>query len=398
MAAAASTFLHIESAHVMGDLGEFDPPTPLDDRSSTELSSLLQEKLSRSGEKIEEQALEFFSRLQIDYSFEEATQALADAQKLYSRVHTLRSEGSPERDGVFVDELLDRLVLVLSKLEPVYTRFVSDGVLLEASLSPKLVRLLQTVGFDYSLTGLGDELCRSGYGILFKHTVEDLTFVTKRIQYDEDDSHASRAAASREAHFLQTLSHPNLLSGFGILHKEGYSDIFMDFIEGPTVADMITSGEMSETLQQQCAENVKSALMYLHEQGAAYCDLKPQNVMYSSTGEFVLIDFGSIRRFGMPPGPTTLAFAPPESIQSSSGVEASFDIWEYGAFLFSLVTNGESLSLAQTPGEAFAFAQKMVDAEFSTEYIDKRLSSITGLFSEEIRTALAHSPSHRSFL
>lgn len=82
------------------------------------------------------------------------------------------------------------------------------------------------------------------------------------------------------------LSHANIVSvhDFGVL-ETGEPFLVMDFAEGKTVAELLEfSGRFSALRVMMLVENVLDALVHAHEKGVVHRDLKPGNIILSTSG------------------------------------------------------------------------------------------------------------------
>ena len=69
--------------------------------------------------------------------------------------------------------------------------------------------------------------------------------------------------------------------------------IIMDYIEGPTLQQLLDSnGPIDSDTAARWMQDVCSILSHLHENGILYRDVKPANLILSSSGHVKLVDFG----------------------------------------------------------------------------------------------------------
>ncbi len=102
----------------------------------------------------------------------------------------------------------------------------------------------------------------------------------------------------REAQAAGTLSHPNIVTVYDVLKHEEFAYIVMEFVPGPSLAEMLNSGphpERDELLLY--LRQVAEALDYAHRRGIIHRDVKPANILISeqasSAGRTAKItDFG----------------------------------------------------------------------------------------------------------
>jgi|GEM_PF-1616902 len=102
-------------------------------------------------------------------------------------------------------------------------------------------------------------------------------------------------------------------------------------------------------------------LAFLHGEGIVHCDLKPDNIMFRSPGEPVLVDFGLTARFwgqlsrevldlnAMSTG--TIAYMAPEQIRGEL-VDPRTDLYALGCILYLMVTGREPFSADSIPAMA----------------------------------------------
>lgn len=109
-------------------------------------------------------------------------------------------------------------------------------------------------------------------------------------------AHQQQAVAERfkaEAMYAAQLSHPNIVEVFDFGVYEGLTFLVMEFIEGPTLAQLLTdNGPMPADRVRTVLLQLAGALGRAHENGIIHRDLKPANVLISPDGYAKLMDFG----------------------------------------------------------------------------------------------------------
>jgi len=98
------------------------------------------------------------------------------------------------------------------------------------------------------------------------------------------------ARLEHEARMLATLSHPNIAVIYGLEKSAGVHALVMELIEGPTLADRLSSGAIEQDEAIAIARQIADALSAAHEQGITHRDLKPSNVKVRPDGTVKVLD------------------------------------------------------------------------------------------------------------
>ncbi|MGB5695088.1 MAG: serine/threonine-protein kinase, partial [Polyangiales bacterium] len=148
----------------------------------------------------------------------------------------------------------------------------------------------------------------------------------------------------REAHFMASLQHENILHVIDFL-KDGKSMfIIMEYVDGIDLYDLL---ERSPRLPADVAAiitlQLARGLDYAHFRGIIHRDIKPANIMVSMQGDVKLMDFGIARheRFAdlteTGTGLGTPSYMSPEQILGDK-LDFRSDIFSVGIVLYQMLT------------------------------------------------------------
>ncbi len=230
-----------------------------------------------------------------------------------------------------------------------------------------------------------DQVGKGGFGAVYK--AADTLFGCRLVAVKEmDQSHLSPQEIAeaietfkREAHLLAGLQHPNIPGIYDYFGEAGRWYLVMDFIEGDTLEEYLRKSrgrylpveKVLDTGIQLC-----TVLGYLHtrQPPIIFRDLKPANIMLTSSGQIYLIDFGIARHFKPGQSKDTTAFgspgyAPPEQYGKTQTTPRA-DIYALGATLHQLLTGHDP---SQTP---FRFAPLQLRSQTTPVGLDTLISSM----------------------
>jgi serine/threonine protein kinase/Tol biopolymer transport system component len=145
-----------------------------------------------------------------------------------------------------------------------------------------------------------------------------------------------------EARHLARIRHSNIVVVYGADTDGDEAGIWMEYIEGQTLADMIrTSGPMSAREAIGVGVDLCRALAALHGAGLLHRDIKAHNIMRETGGRIVLMDFSGAQAVEREVQNTSVSGTPlymaPELFD---GAPASFasEVYSLGVLLFFLLS------------------------------------------------------------
>lgn len=130
------------------------------------------------------------------------------------------------------------------------------------------------------------------------HLAETARYVAvKVLKVDYQSRPEALAELEREFHQAQSLSHPNIVSVFDLDKDGGTYFIVMELLQGELLADIMLRlrGPMQRQHAMAIISSVGAALAHAHRRDVVHADLKPRNIMITSTGELRVLDFGFAR-------------------------------------------------------------------------------------------------------
>lgn len=176
-------------------------------------------------------------------------------------------------------------------------------------------------------------------------------------QFVQDGEFVARF--QREAEAAAGLQHPNVVAVFDRGEADGTPYIAMQYLEGPTLKQLIDKGLAPEEAVRLIRQVLEGA-RFAHRHGIVHRDLKPQNVIVDPEGKATVTDFGiaragvsEITQAGSVMG--TPHYLSPEQAQGLE-VTAVSDLYSIGVMLYEALTG-------QVPFEgdsAVAVAMKQV--------------------------------------
>ncbi len=151
------------------------------------------------------------------------------------------------------------------------------------------------------------------------------------------------ARFSREARALGLLRHPSVVPLLAF-HAEGPA-VVLAWMEGGSLADLLTRGPISPDRAVEIARSVLAALAEAHRIGVLHRDIKPSNILLDGAGAPYVADFGAAHVSDAAATVTagligSLAYMAPEQLAGQPATMAS-DVYGIGAVLYEAITGAE---------------------------------------------------------
>ncbi len=218
-----------------------------------------------------------------------------------------------------------------------------DLDLLASAITEAKPRWPEKIGAYKLLAPLGE----GGMGAVFLAERQGSTIRCALKLCRSASAHTAKRFA-REAEVLAGLAHPRIarVIDYGVQAGVGY--LASELISGRSLRQVLDAKDIADwRAAHGLATQLAEALAHVHERGIVHRDVKPTNVMVTTTGEVKLIDFGIARPFRQDSDRLTATgafvgsepYAAPEQVRGeSSQVGPWTDVWGFGATLYEMLT------------------------------------------------------------
>jgi len=162
-------------------------------------------------------------------------------------------------------------------------------------------------------------------------------------------SRAIRERLVQEGQVQAMLRHRNIVAVTDIITLNGAPGLVMEYIEGPSLDELIEKTPLSFEQADVLAEGILAGVGHAHAQGLIHRDLKPANIMLALEGSSLVpkvTDFGLAKLLEASPGRAatrtgstmgTPHYMSPEQVSDSKNVDHRTDVFALGAILYELV-------------------------------------------------------------
>jgi hypothetical protein len=164
----------------------------------------------------------------------------------------------------------------------------------------------------------------------------------------------------REARAAAQINHQNVIRVFDVAEEKGLHYIVMELVQGETARERVQRKKqlgIGEALE--IAYRAAQGLGEAHRKGFIHRDIKPDNIMISSSGQVKVADLGLAKpslgdgQGSMLSGTNivmgTPQYMPPEQWENTATVTPAADVWALGATMFYLFVGGEAIAKDSLP-------------------------------------------------
>jgi len=226
----------------------------------------------------------------------------------------------------------------------------------------------QTIGLDelnarkssleipgYEIFG---ELGRGAMGVVYK--ARDTTLnrdVALKVIADPTASATRLIRFRQEAEAVAKLQHPNIIQIFEVGFEKGVSFLALEYVDGGTLKSRTAGVPQPPREAALIMETLARAVQHAHDRRILHRDLKPHNVLITSTGVLKVADFGLARSLDITSGITattdfvgTPAYMAPEQVQHQTDkIGPPTDGYALGVILYELLSGGVPFDAPNVP-------------------------------------------------
>lgn len=187
-----------------------------------------------------------------------------------------------------------------------------------------------------------------------------------------------------EIRAVAKLMHPNIVTAFDAGSVGQMHYLVMELVNGEILSQRVREqGPLSTGQAVGLLEQAAGALAYAHGMGVVHRDIKPGNLMLTTTGVLKILDFGLARlstQAGMETNKRffmgTPEYMSPEQIENADDVDGRSDLYSLGATLYYLLA-GQPMFSGEKMRVARAHLQETPKPLFEVRSdVDLRLDSI----------------------
>jgi serine/threonine protein kinase len=239
------------------------------------------------------------------------------------------------------------------------------------------------------------ELAQGGMGLIFlaKDPYIQRQVVVKVLMYSRTLDDVYKEFFQQEAELIAALEHPCIVPvyDFGWHGEQPY--IVMRYMSGGSLDDHLEKAELKLTEISHILKRVAEALDAAHAKNIVHRDVKLSNILFDSSGEAFLSDFGIAKSKTVSDDEGdwlvgTPAYMSPEQVKGKH-VDGRSDVYALGVVLYRLLTG-------QLPFESDS-TTALINAHVDLPIPDIRLikANLPAVWQDVVGKAMAKDPEQR---
>jgi predicted Ser/Thr protein kinase len=205
--------------------------------------------------------------------------------------------------------------------------------------------------------GIVREIGRGGMGVVYlAHDNLGRAVALKALPPEAATDPVNRQRLKREAEAAATINHPGVATVYAFEDVDGQLFIASEYVNGRTLREEIAAGPLAPDRAVALAIEIADALHAAHTAGVVHRDLKPDNVLLTSSGGVKVVDFGiahvasydgtRLTQHGHLIG--TPAYMAPEQLAGAAG-DARTDVYAMGLLLAEMLAGHHPLRGGTSP-------------------------------------------------
>jgi tRNA A-37 threonylcarbamoyl transferase component Bud32 len=175
---------------------------------------------------------------------------------------------------------------------------------------------------------------------------------------------------TREARIMAKMNHPHIVAVIESHFSDSECYIVTEYVDGGDFRRLLAPGPLPLPRKLRILLTVSDALQYAHAMGVVHRDVKPSNILLTSTMEPKLADFGiATALWGQNTQLTatrqaigTMDYIAPEQGENARHVDARADLYSLGVIFYILVTGRKPVGAFPPPADLVSSLPKRLNA------------------------------------
>jgi serine/threonine-protein kinase len=249
---------------------------------------------------------------------------------------------------------------------------------------------------NYEIAG---ELGRGGFGVVMagRHRQLGRAVAIKELPAALANDPGVRARFVTEARVLASLDHPHIVPVYDYVEQDGLCLLVMESLSGGTVWQSFTAHGYTQETACAVVMVTCAGLHYAHGHGVLHRDVKPENLLFTESGQLKVTDFGIAKVIGGGDALATSAgdilgtpayMAPEQAEGKELGPPA--DVYAAGVMLYELLSG--RLPFSEEGGGIAIVYRHVVEQPIPLSQVAPQ---VPAALADVVMRAIARSPADR---